>query len=272
MSALNPGLVASFTAAVLVNLALPWVVAVLLARRYGARWRWWFAGAGVFLVFQVLTRIPVMVVVQSLPPVRQVLERPLYGWTFLGLAALTAGLFEEGGRWLAFRYLVRPGERHWTTGVMLGAGHGGLEVLGVGLLQLAALVNYLVLTLWPPEMLAAFGAPVDQARAAFASLQGWEPLLGAWERLAALAIQIALSVLVLQAFLRGARWWWLALLVHTAVDFTSVGLLKLTAQPWGQPVAMLATEGLVTLYAVLALGYVRHARQPAAPEGDHPPG
>ena len=29
-----------------------------------------------------------------------------------------------------------------STGLMLGAGHGGLEVFGVGLLQLVALISY----------------------------------------------------------------------------------------------------------------------------------
>ena len=125
---------------VLTNLALPFVVATFLARRYKARWRWWFLGVGVFLVFQVLTRIPVMVVIQRLPAVREWLAEPVPFWSFLAIAAFTAGLFEEGGRWLALRLIVPPAERRLSTGLMLGAGHGGLEVLGVGLLQLIGLM------------------------------------------------------------------------------------------------------------------------------------
>ena len=95
MTELRWGLVASFVLSVLINLALPLVVATFLARRYKAPWRWWFLGAGVFLVFQVLTRIPVMVVIQRLPTVKQWLAEPVPFWSFLAIAAFTAGLFRK---------------------------------------------------------------------------------------------------------------------------------------------------------------------------------
>jgi hypothetical protein len=70
----------------------------------------------------------------------------------------------------------------------------------------------------PPATAIAVPAPqVEAARQQFAGQRGWEPLLGAWERLGALLIQLALTVLVLQAFLRGRRWWWYALAAHTVV-------------------------------------------------------
>ncbi|MFZ1934486.1 MAG: YhfC family glutamic-type intramembrane protease [Thermoguttaceae bacterium] len=264
MTELRWDLVAGFALSILTNMALPFVVATFLARRYKARWRWWFLGVGVFLVFQVLTRIPVMVVIQRLPAVKEWLAEPVPFWSFLAIAAFTAGLFEEGGRWLALRFIVPPAERRLSTGLMLGAGHGGLEVLGVGLLQLIALISYVALTLMPADSIAAAGPQVAQAKAQYAGLHGWEPLLGAWERVCAMAIQIGLSVMVLNAFRRGPRWWWLALLTHTLVDFTSVAALKVGANYLGPLRAGIATEGLVTVYAVIALGFLRSQR--GAPE------
>jgi uncharacterized membrane protein YhfC len=80
--------------------------------------------------------------------------------------------------------------------------------------------------------------------------------------LGALAIQMGLSVMVLQAFLRGFRWWWWALAAHTVVDFTAVGLMRLAGPHWGPIPATIAVEVLVTLYAVAAILLVRAIRDP----------
>jgi uncharacterized membrane protein YhfC len=180
---LNPLLVASFAVAVLVDLLAPIVLAVFLARRLGGRWRYWWYGLLVFLLSQGVTRIPAMLLLQTRPAVQQALQEPFWFWLFLVFAAATAGLFEEGGRWLAFRFFVPSTERHWRAALMLGAGHGGLESIGVGLLALAGLVGYLVVALLPAESFGGAAAQIEGARKQLAQLQGWEPLLGGWERL-----------------------------------------------------------------------------------------
>jgi hypothetical protein len=76
---------------------------------------------------------------------------------------------------------------------------------------------------------------------------------------------VALAVMVLQAFVRGRRWWWYALGAHTLVDFSSVAVLRLTAGTWGQQAGLLLTEGLVTAYALLALWIIIALRR--EPEG-----
>jgi uncharacterized membrane protein YhfC len=248
----NPVLVTSFSVAALVEILAPLLLAVFLARRFGGRWRYWLCGLLVFLLSQGITRIPAMIYFQTRPVVQAALAEPVWFWLFLSFAACTAGLFEEGGRWLAFRFAITPAERQWRTALMLGAGHGGLESIGIGLLTLAGLVRYLVITLLPPETLGGSAAQVEEGRKQFAALQGWETLLGGWERLGALSIQVALAVLVLQAFLRGRRWWWYAVAAHTLVDFSTVAVLSLAAKVWGRAAAMLVVEGLVTIYALLA--------------------
>lgn len=248
----NPLLVTSFVVAALVDILAPLLLAVFVARRYGGRWRYWLYGLLVFLLSQGITRVPAMVYFQTRPAVKAALAEPVWFWLFLSFAAFTAGLFEEGGRWLAFRFAIPPAERHWRTALMLGAGHGGLESIGVGLVVVATLVGYLVVTLLSPDTFGVSAAQVEEGRKQFVALQGWEPLLGGWERLGALTIQVALAVLVLQAFLRGRCWWWYALAAHTAVDFTTVAVLSVVTKAWGQTAAMLVVEGLVTVYALLA--------------------
>ncbi len=271
MQDLNMLLASSYGIAVLVDVSAPILLALFLARRYGARWRFWFYGVLVFLVFQVVTRIPVMLYIQSRPGFVEKMLCPEFFWMFLLVAAFTAGLFEEGGRWIAVRFLVPREERRWRTAMMLGVGHGGLEAIGVGLLQFGALAGYLALIYASPETLKGMGQQVELARQQYASLQGWEPLLGGWERVCALVIQAAFTVMVVRAFTHGARWWWYALAAHTAVDFVAVAGLHLMGRLWQGTGAMVAVEGMVTILALLALWFILWTRSTEQSPVDQPP-
>jgi len=112
---INPLLIVSFALSGLASILAPFALGVFFARRYHGRWRYWFLGALVFLLSQGVTRIPAMIYLQTRPTVSAFLEEPVWSWLFLLFAAFTAGLFEEGGRWLAFRWAVPPAERRWST-------------------------------------------------------------------------------------------------------------------------------------------------------------
>ena len=253
---MNVVLVVSFVISGLVCLALPVAVGLVIARAYGTRWRYWFVGAGVFLIFQLLTRIPAITWLQTRPFMRDALNDPVWLTAFLWFAALTAGLFEEAGRWLALRFVIRPPDRTVPTALMLGAGHGGLECMLVAFSQFAALSAYVVMHWLPLEGYPELIQALAEARKEFDTLVGWEPLLAAWERLWALVLQIALTLMVLRAFTHRGIWWFGALAFHTLVDFTTVGALQLLQRLVNRSVAMVLTEGLVALYGVVALALV----------------
>ncbi len=99
------------------------------------------AGALVFLVSQVILRLP-----WQIPLGRWVQEHQEWLIPFLLLSSLTAGLFEETGRWAGYRYLLK--ERSLRIGVMFGLGHGALEAILLAGLPLAGL---LVAGSWHPE-------------------------------------------------------------------------------------------------------------------------
>jgi uncharacterized membrane protein YhfC len=87
-------------------------------------------------------------------------------------------------------------------------------------------------------------------------------LFGALERMLAIPIQISLSVLVLQAFIRRQPGWIiLAVVWHALVDAVAI-YLAVTAGAY-------ATEGVIAVLAISALAIVYAFRQPR-PIEQHP--
>jgi hypothetical protein len=72
----NVLLITSYATAALIDLGAPLALAVFIARRWQGRWRYWAVGVLVFLLSQALTRVPVMVWLQSRPPVLEALKQP----------------------------------------------------------------------------------------------------------------------------------------------------------------------------------------------------
>src|SRR5664280_645569 len=113
----------------LLSIVLPLVAAIVLHKKLQFAWKSALVGALVFVVFQILTRIPLLGYLQyNLWYQAFSMSYPIIS---LLLIALSAGLFEEVGRYIGFRLLLR---RHldWEGGIAYGIGHGGLESLYIG--------------------------------------------------------------------------------------------------------------------------------------------
>jgi uncharacterized membrane protein YhfC len=129
---------------------------------------------------------------------------------FLLVSSLTAGLFEETGRWLGYRFLVREHNRRYGT--MFGMGHGGLESILLAGFPLASL-----LVTW---LLAAHGsitteAALESVRQRTAGIGFWSVQLAALERASSMAVHVGLALIVLQAWTRRTpRWLMLAIGLH----------------------------------------------------------
>lgn len=204
-----------------VEILVPLGLAFWIARRWHVSWKFFGYGVAVFALFQLFTRIPALQIVQGL--IAGTLQQSaLYRYGWIVLAAFTAGLFEEGGRYLAYRFLWKE-DKTWSRALMYGVGHGGMECFYVAALVVLTLVNIVAIFQIDPATLPADQALlIHQARAEVALMSWWQPLLGGLERMMALAIQVSLSVLVLQVFTRRQGfWWWLALAYHTVVDLVA---------------------------------------------------
>ena len=200
-------------------------------------WGAFLVGAGTFLLFALVLE-PVLhrlVLGSGIGPAIQgnIWLYGLYG-------GLAAGLFEETGRLLAFRFVLKnhPGR---ITALSYGIGHGGVEaLLLVGLTMVSNLIlglSHAAGTPLPEEAAAAAEAILSTP----ASLFLWSGL----ERLSAMALHMSLSVLVFASVRTGKRWLFPAAIgVHAAVNFAAV------VSNAHLPVA--ATEAIVLLLTVLA--------------------
>ena len=185
-------------------------------RRTGAAFRAFGIGALVFFVSQVMLRLP-----WQIPLARSVRDRPDLVLPFLLFSAVTAALFEETGRWMAYRYLLR--ERSRRTGVMLGLGHGGFEAMLLVALPLAGL---LVAWILASQGVISPGPTLDSVRRQTASLSFWNVQLATVERASGLAVHVGLSLMVLQAWLRRSlAWLFLAMALHFAINAIGASLI-----------------------------------------------
>ncbi|QTO21366.1 YhfC family intramembrane metalloprotease [Burkholderia seminalis] len=216
MHPVAPALLCTTLAAGVAALIAPVWLAVRWRRRTQVPLRVFCYGMLTFFVFQPLLRLS-----WQAQLFHWLGTSPRWHLPMLVFAALTAGLFEECGRWVAFRYLL-PKRHDARTAVMLG--HGGLEAMllvGVGFVALGT--GYLLAhagVVVPAGMHSLIGAE-------FAGMTLVSPLLALFERVSAMAAHVGLSLIVLQAFVRGAkRWLAYAIAFHFMFDLVAVLLTR----------------------------------------------
>ncbi len=222
----------SMAVAALVGIAVPVLLALWLARKYHIRWQTVLIGAGTFIVFALLLEPILHQVVLKGPHGAQLMSNIWYYALYGGLAA---GLFEETGRFLSMKFLMKKEPSRALPGVAYGVGHGGMEMLIIfGVSMVSNLVVSLMINAGMTDLLTA-KVPEDalpQVQAQFAQLSAMTTgtlLLGLWERISALVLQLGLSMLVWSAVRRGGKWLWLlpaAILLHALVDAVAVVLSK----------------------------------------------
>jgi uncharacterized membrane protein YhfC len=263
------GYVAALAAAIVFDIVFPVALALIVRRRFHIAWRYFLYGALIFFLFQLITRVPAVTVIQTLIQPQLLASRALQ-LIWLLILVVTAGLFEEVGRYIGYRWLMRREDKTWGKALMYGLGHGGLEsILLVGGLSLLTLVNLLVLP--TVSLTPAQRALAEQQIAGINALPAWIPLLGAYERLWTVPIQVAFSVMVLQVFRRGTLvWLWLAILAHALVDFAAVGVTQFVTL--SGMARLLVPEAILTVFGLLAVLTIWKLYEPpraeAAPTGE----
>lgn len=248
-----------YAVSAILMLAMPLALATWLARRFRTNWGYFGIGAAAFVGSQIL-HIPFNNWVGArgwLPDASAGVGELLIVAAFLGLSA---GVFEESFRYLSFRFWARDARR-WADALMVGAGHGGIESLLLGLnlaLQILVLAGVRAgrfRSLIPAEQWEFVQAQAEQLFSGPLLLA----LLPGVERALAIVLHLSLSVLVLQCFVRGGRRWWLfAVLWHALANALAVVTLTL--------VNAYAAEAVLGVVALLSLLISRRLRPaPAQP-------
>ena len=252
-------LTVNYTLNVVLMIVLPIILAIFVVRRLKTRWSLLLWGALVFIVSQGI-RLPLLYGLTALLAGKDIMSKEaamIFNIVFL---SVTAGIFEESGRSLGYRFLVRDA-RTWEDGVTYGAGHGGIEAIILGGLAGLTVINMFLLQgmdLSTLPLSADQQAQTAASVAAFWSAPWYMSLLGALERVFALCLHITLSVMVLQSFVRKNWLWWLAAIAwHGLGNIVGVGL--------AQAVGPVEAEVGLAVIAALSLAILFALRKQPAP-------
>jgi uncharacterized membrane protein YhfC len=255
-----PFLLMAFLVQYPLMLLFPLLLGWWLRRRYGVGWGLFGAGTLTFIASQVV-HLPLNWALGLLGGGRGVALWPLVPLALV--AGLSAGVCEEGARWLVLRFFLKRA-RGWREALQFGAGHGGIEAIIFGLLALINLVVILALRSLDLTALGITGNTADQVRAALDQL--WRtpwylPLLAGLERVFAITFHIAMAVLVMRAVTRrNIGYLAAAIAAHAALDFWAVWAVRTLGTTWTE-----VGVGVIALAALLLIVRLREAPPPPEP-------
>lgn len=245
----------------LLAVIVPIAIALIWKFRKHEKFTTILVGAATFVLFALILEKPiqnalVFPTTMGLPDhaVSQFINaRPILWAIVLGLFP---GVFEETGRFIAFKTVLRN-RRNRETSISYGIGHGGIEVvLVLGITYITYIVYAVMInngmfqglvdqvTAQAPDQAGAIYTLADQ----LAVLSFADVGVGMFERIFAFLFHVGASILVFYAARdRGRLWLYpLAILLHTALD-SLAGLNMAKVIQLSTP----ALEGFVVAFGVL---------------------
>jgi uncharacterized membrane protein YhfC len=184
---------------------------------------WFILGAACFIISQPLLRLPLL---QSISQSTQYSLAYLFYPFLIGIAiALSAGIFEEGFRFLFKQFFLRPGACEFSQPIIFGLGHGIAEALYILLPALSI-------------------APISQLGMAFL------------ERALTIILHVTLTVVVWNGFQKKQRILYLiiAIVLHGLVDSLAPILLPVRN-------GVLWIEGLIFVIDLALIAYALYSRK-----------
>lgn len=243
------GSVVGMMFSLVVAFGLPIGLYIYLWRKKKAAFFSFGTGLLIFLVFAMLLESTVHSIVFS--ATGDLITGNPFFYALYG--AFMAAAFEETGRFLGIKYIMR---NHLTkeNALMYGVGHGGVEaMLLLGVTSINNLANAMMIN---DGSMNGVLAGLDESTRQTA-VQGlavlWETpsslfFAAGFERIIAICLQISLSVLIYRAVReKNGRWYWAAFGAHFAVDFVAVLLSNFS---------ILFTEILMALMTAVIAWYV----------------
>ena len=211
------------------GIALPLTAAIIWCKKKHEPFTTVLIGAATFLLFAIVIEKPLQAIVISFDnPVSQFVNaRPVLWGIIVGLFP---GVFEETGRFVAFKTVLRKRTQR-ETGLSHGIGHGGFEamfILGITYLEYFAFALLLKQGLFvelliepvkdslSSDAIAQITGIVEQITTFTAATMG----LALVDRLLAVAYHIGASIMVFYAVKDKKKWWLypLSIIIHTVID------------------------------------------------------
>ncbi len=224
----------------------PAILGILVWKKTKASGVSLLAGCGIFIVFALILEQILHVAVLSSFSV--ILQNSLFLYALYG--GLAAAAFEECGRLLAMKYLMKN-RLDGGNALMYGVGHGGAEaILIMGITSVNNLASSMMinsggigqtLAQLEPELQAV---TYEQLSALWLT-PAYQFYLGGVERIAAMALQLCLSVLVYKAVKTGRKQYFgAAFLLHFLMDFLMV-IVAANLPVWAVEAVLLVFTAIV---------------------------
>lgn len=239
----------AMAAVFLISAGLPVLALLFVRKRLKSDMIPLLIGAGTFMVFALILEQLLHLGVNVLFGK----QMAAHIWLYALYGGLAAGLFEETGRYLAMKFLMRK-RLTKQNALMYGVGHGGAEsILLIGITYISNIVLSVMINTGLLDMLlGGLGGPEQEALTAqLFALTTTAPgtfLLAGLERVSAFFLQLCLSYIVYRAVKdRRILFYFVAVAVHFAAD-ACVVLLASSAPLWLTEIALAASVLILCIF------------------------
>jgi uncharacterized membrane protein YhfC len=233
----------------MISLIIPIAFFLYFRKKQQFAWKPLWIGAAVFILFsQVLEKLLHIAMIDQSGTALKWTDHPA---AFVLYGALAAGVFEELGRYVGFRFWLK-GRHEYKDGLSFGLGHGGIEAILIGVIG-AIYTLVLMQLIRSGTFDETLGAALSAEQASTLKEQIMNTpfafyVLGGLERGGALIFHITMSLLVLLGVRTNRfRYVLYAIAIHALLDVApamyQAGILK---NIW-------AVEGVLALFAVASL-------------------
>ncbi len=221
---------ASFIVSAVLGLCLTIAVFIFMRKKFDAKIKPFFVGCITFVLFVSLEGLCNSLLFKS--SAGGVIQSKTFLFALVG--GIQAGLFEEMGRFFAFKCILNKSKDEDSTALMYGAGHGGIEVIVVFVvsmitnLVLSLLINNGMTSVITSSLPAEQLPIMQQQFEKLAGTKAYENYLGVFERFTAILFHIANSVVVWIACKdkKNIFYLFIAVFAHALFDFLAVIFVK----------------------------------------------
>lgn len=236
-------------------LLFPIVIFLYFRRKEKLNLKPFFIGMIIFFVFtQILEKLLHMAVIGN-----NLIPNPIM---FSIYGALTAGIFEETGRFIAFKMILKN-KYEWKDGLAYGIGHGGIEAILIGAIANIQYIIYSGLinsgsfdTILSSKVPASQIGQLNQLKELLIQSNSYAILVGIAERIFAFGIQVALTMVVLYAVrYRKNIYLFIAILLHALMDIPA-SLYQTKIIP-----NLFVAESFIIVYFIIAIIFLSKTKK-----------